>query len=86
MLSLTGKTVAARVIASFNNETGDHCIDIFLRDDGSFGFEEYRRDHEDLRGWFSLRRYGTQVFSSEDDARHHAKAAVEWLGDKPGAG
>jgi len=68
--------------ASFNNETGDHCIDIFQRDDGSFGFEEYRRDHEDLRGWFPLHRYATQVFSTEADALRHAKAAVEWLRDK----
>ena len=69
------------VIASFNNETGDHCVDVFQREDGSFGFEEYRRDHEDLRGWFSLRRYGTRSFANEAAARHDARAAVAWLGD-----
>ena len=68
-----------RVVASFNNETGDHCVDIFRRDDGSFGFEEYRRDHEDLRGWFPLHRYHGLVFASEADALERARTAVEWM-------
>jgi hypothetical protein len=67
------------VVASFNNDTGDHCVDIFLRDDGSFGFEEYRRDHEDLRGWFSLHRYERRVFASESDALSQANSLVEWM-------
>jgi hypothetical protein len=71
--------VPDRVVASFNNETGDHCVDIFLRDDGSFGFEEYRRDHEDLLGWFSLHRYHGLVFPSESDALQRARSAVEWM-------
>jgi len=68
-----------RVVASFNNETGDHCVDIFQRYDGSFGFEEYRRDPEDLRGWFPLHRYDGLVFTSESDALQRAKSAVEWM-------
>ena len=39
-----------------------------MRDDGTFGFEEYRRDPEDLRGWFPLHRYSTQVYATEGDA------------------
>jgi catechol 2,3-dioxygenase-like lactoylglutathione lyase family enzyme len=81
-----GDIVPPRVTASFNNDAGDHCVDIFLRDDGSFGFEEYRRDPEDLQGWFSLRRYGGQVFASEAAALHHARATVQWLCDKLGSG
>jgi hypothetical protein len=68
-----------RVVASFNNEAGDHCVDIFLRDDRSFGFEEYRRDHEDLRGWFPLHRYGHLAFANESDALSQARSAVEWM-------
>ncbi len=68
-----------RVIESINNATGDHCVDIFVRDDGSFGFEEYRRDHEDLRGWFPLHRYGTQSFASKDAALHQARLLIAWM-------
>ena len=71
--------MANRVVASFNNETGDHCVDIFVRGDGTFGFEEYRRDHEDLRGWFPLHRYSTKVFATEDDALSQAKETVAWM-------
>ena len=71
--------MAVRVIASFNNPSGDHCVDIFLRDDGTFGFEEYRRDHEDLRGWFPLHRYSSQVFTTEDEALARARSAVAWM-------
>ena len=69
----------SRVVKSINNAVGDHCVDIFVRDDGSFGFEEFRRDHEDLRGWFSLRRYSSQTFGSLDAALGQAKLLITWL-------
>lgn len=72
-------SVAIRVVASFDNPTGDHCVDIFVREDGTFGFEEYRRDHEDLSGWFSLQRYSHQVFATEEDALAQARATVAWM-------
>jgi len=81
---LVGSAVPHRVIASFNNETGDRCIDVFQREDGTFGFEEFRRDHEDLRGWFSLRRYGTRVHASEAAALGDARSSVQWLGERIG--
>jgi hypothetical protein len=71
--------VAARVVASIASPAGDHCVDIFLRDDGTFGFEEYRRDPEDLKGWFPLHRYASQVFASDREALANAKAAIAWM-------
>jgi hypothetical protein len=71
--------VSTRVVASFNSPASDHCVDIFVRDDGTFGFEEYRRDPEDMRGWFSLHRYSNQVFATDRDALAQAKATVAWM-------
>jgi len=68
-----------RVVASFNSSTGDHCVDIFVRDDGTFGFEEYRRDPEDMRGWFPLQHYSNQVFATDQDALVKAKVTVAWM-------
>jgi len=68
-----------RVLASFNCPQGDHCVDIFVREDGTFGFEEYRRDSEDMKGWFPLHRYSSLVFASDQDALARAKATVTWL-------
>jgi len=35
------------VLASLEAEGGERCVDVFKRPDGTFGFEEYRRDSED---------------------------------------
>ncbi len=68
-----------KVLTSLENSSGDHCVDVFVRADGTFGFEEYRRDPEDERGWFPLHRYSHQVFASADDALAQAKAKVAWI-------
>ena len=72
-------SVATRVVASFDSPAEDHCVDIFVRDDGTFGFEEFRRDPEDLTGWFSLQQYAHQVFTTEDEALAQAKTMVAWM-------
>ena len=72
-----------RVVASFNNPAGDHCVDIFAREDGTFGFEEYRRDAEDMSGWFPLNRYSNRIFATDQDAPAQAKASVAWMTPDP---
>ena len=72
-----------RVVTSLQNDAGDHCVDVFARPDGTFGFEEYRRDHEDGRGWFSLDRFAQLVFIAQGDALAEAKSRVEWLAPEP---
>jgi len=68
-----------KVLTSLENSAGDHCVDVFVRDDGTFGFEEYRRDPEDGSGWFSLHRFSHQFFSTAEDALAQAKSRVEWM-------
>jgi hypothetical protein len=68
-----------KVVASFESPEGNHCVDIFTRGDGTFGLEEYRRDPEDLRGWFPLHRFPGLAFAAEGDALAHARARVEWM-------
>lgn len=71
--------MADKVLASVENLHGDYCVDVFARADGTYGFEEYRRDPEDGGGWYSLRRHSNQVFESEAAALARAKACVAWL-------
>ena len=68
-----------KVLASLENPYGDYCVDVFARVDGTFGFEEYRRDPEDGGSWYSLSRYSRLVFNSEEDALAQAKACIAWL-------
>jgi len=55
------------------------CVDIFRRPDGTFGFEEYRRDPEDGRGWYPIASYSSRSFATLIDALANAKASVRWL-------
>jgi hypothetical protein len=68
-----------RVLRSINNEDASLCLDIFLRPEGTVGFEEYRRDMEDNRGWFPVGGHSLRVFDDEVAALQAAKADVSWL-------
>ncbi len=66
------------------NAPGDLlCVDVFLRDDGSYGFEEFRRDPEDGRGWFPVGGFSSQRFETEDAATRAAESAVVWFQTSP---
>jgi hypothetical protein len=60
---------------------GGRCVDIFTRPDGTFGFEEFRRDIEDALGWFPIGCHSGQVFPSTDAALEQALKSVPWLAD-----
>ncbi|HWV51160.1 hypothetical protein [Pseudorhodoplanes sp.] len=68
-----------RVLLSVNNEDASHCVDIFVRAEGTFGFEEYRRDVEDNAGWFTTGGYAAQTFADEASAIEAAKLTIPWL-------
>lgn len=71
------------MLRSLQNPYGDYCVDIFARPDGTFGFEEYRRDAEDTR-WRSLQRFSALVFKSEDEALAKARTQIGWLSQAGG--
>ncbi len=75
---------ANKVLRSIETDDGGRCVDIFVRPDGTFGFEEFRRDVEDGRGWFPIGYYGDRRYRGEDAALEQARAAVAWLKDVPG--
>lgn len=56
------------------------CVDVFMRPDATFGFDEFRRDAEDLRGWFSIGHHGEKVFPTLKAAVLEARNTVRWLG------
>ena len=68
-----------RVLRSIETGDGGRCVDLFARNDGTFGFEEYRRDIEDGRGWFAIGFHASASFATADNALRDALAKVEWL-------
>ena len=67
------------VLASLENAEHDRCVDLFRRPDGSFGFEEFRRDPEDAGAWTPVRFYAGKSFATRDEAMEAARRAVVWL-------
>ena len=70
-----------KVIRSINLDGETICVDVFVRPDATYGFDEFRRDPEDGRGWYSIGRHGAASFETFDQALAEAKAKVSWLID-----
>jgi hypothetical protein len=70
-----------RVLASPSTPAVDRCVDIFVRPDGTFGFEEFRRDPEDMGNWTAVAYYSAQEFTSERGAADAARQVVPWLAE-----
>jgi len=69
------------VFTSMENAEANRCVDLFLRPDGSYGFEEFRRDPEDAGEWTPVQYFSGAVYASRDDALKAAVSAVAWLGE-----
>ena len=57
-----------KVMKSINGHDVSICVDIFPRPDGTYEFDEYRRDFEDGRGWFPTGNYSAMTFQSQEEA------------------
>ena len=67
------------VLESLENPQHDRCVDVFTRLDGSFGFEEFRRDAEDAGAWTPVSYFSGLCFASQGDALREAVRRVVWL-------
>jgi hypothetical protein len=68
------------VLTSYQTGEGDRCVDIFSRPDGTFGFEEFRRDPEDMGAWTPVSFFSGHDYAAQCDAVAAATLAVSWLG------
>jgi hypothetical protein len=67
------------VLASYQTAESDRCVDIFSRPSGSFGFEEFPRDPEDMGVWTPISYCSGHEYRTEADAMDVALRAVPWL-------
>jgi hypothetical protein len=67
------------VRTSYQTHDGLLCVDVFERDDGTFGFEQFRREPEDFNRWQRVSYYGEQSFSDTDAAVAAARRALAWF-------
>ena len=69
------------VLRSMENAAADRCVDVFRRSDGSFGFEEFRRDVEDRGAWTPVAYYSAGVYATEPAAVDAARLEISWFAD-----
>jgi hypothetical protein len=67
------------VMASIENPQHDRCVDVFTRLDGSFGFEEFRRDGEDAGAWTPVSYFSGLRYASKGETLAEAARRVMWL-------
>ena len=67
------------VVATVHSEDAQRAIKVMKRADGTFGFNEYRREPEDAGGWTLVREDPAGTFATPDQAV--AAARVSWLQD-----
>lgn len=70
-----------KVLSSHENEYADRCVDVFARPDGTYGFEEYRRDAEDMGAWTPVAHYSARSFPTREEAWSQATHSVAWLAE-----
>ena len=68
-----------KVTRSIETRDGGRCVDLFRRPDATFGFEEYRRDAEDAKGWFAIGFHSDAAFPTEAAALAEARQRIAWL-------
>jgi hypothetical protein len=69
------------VFVSVENSEHDRCVDVFSGPDGTFGFEEFRRDVEDGGQWTPVQYYSGVSYVSSAEALETAERCVAWLAD-----
>ena len=68
-----------KVLKSIETADGRRCVDVLMRLDATYGFEAFRRDVEDGRGWFPTGHHADRVFETEQAALKGALSKVAWL-------
>jgi hypothetical protein len=67
------------VFESVENDEHNRCCDFFQRTDGSWDFEEFRRDVEDAGAWTPVAYYSTASYPSKNLAWSEAVKSITWL-------
>jgi hypothetical protein len=70
------------VLAIIERRGNSLCLDIFRHGDGTYGFQEYRRDAEDLGAWSPQARTAGGVYATRAAALEAAKRVVPRLAEE----
>ena len=72
------RSVTSRVVKTIHNPQGNRRVEIFQRNDGSFGFEEWTYA-VDEGTWVPFGRYSIAVIDTLERAEQEARGRIAWL-------
>ena len=70
-----------RVTHSFDNCEKNRCVDIIQVAEHIYRFQEWRREPEDISGWFLMLDSQPISYSCAEDAIVEAKRVIDWFSD-----
>jgi hypothetical protein len=73
---------SSTVMATLHNEDADRCVKIMKRPDGTFGFQEFRREPEDAGRWTLVRDSRGSVYATQGQAVAAARDGIAWFRDR----
>jgi hypothetical protein len=77
--------MATDVVDTVHNLDADRCVKIIKQPDGTFGFQEYRREPEDAGRWTLVSEGSRGAHATELKALAAAEDNVAWLRDQRNA-
>ena len=67
------------VAHSIDNQEQNRCIDIIQDLNDKFRFQEWRREPEDISGWFLVRDSSPKTYPTAIEAIVAAKQTIAWF-------
>jgi hypothetical protein len=67
------------VTHSIDNQEQNRCVDIIQEPNGKFRFQEWRREPEDISGWFLMLDSLPKSYPCAEDAIAAAKQSIAWF-------
>lgn len=69
------------VVASLEDFDRFRCVDVLQRPDGTFFFNEYRRDPEDAGRWTLIGDHSARRYVTKDEALAAAESSLDWFAE-----
>jgi hypothetical protein len=67
------------VAHSIDNQEKNRCVDIIQELNGKFRFQEWRREPEDISGWFLMLDSSPKTYPTAIEAIVAAKQTITWF-------
>jgi hypothetical protein len=73
--------MASGVVATLHSDDAHRCVKVIKQPDGTYGFQEYRRDPEDAGGWTLVAESSGATLATECQALAAARSSIAWLNE-----